>query len=197
MKCPYCNQEHENEMAFCPITGKKLYVITQRTCHKKACSLNRYYLPKDYKVCPVCGGYISSDSFFGKTPNDGCVPDLELNDSNSSHCEECGQMHLNESKVCPIKGKSIRPEKVCAKCGNKIESPEHVFCSKCGSDTFKNNFTQTTASALWDFTKLLLKVIITIPSVLLGILTLPLMLVGQPYSAVIYHWVKEMWSGDD
>ena len=127
MKCPYCNKEHNSGMAFCPITGGKLYVITQRTCYNKACTLNKYNLPNDYKVCPVCGGGITSVSFFGKSPNEGCVSKLELNNSNSSYCNVCGQLHLNESKICPTKGKKIRPEKVCAKCGRKIISPEYVF----------------------------------------------------------------------
>ena len=73
MKCPYCNKEHNNGMAFCPITGRKLYVITQRTCNNKACSLNRYDLPYNYNVCPICGSEITTVSFLRKNPNDDRV----------------------------------------------------------------------------------------------------------------------------
>lgn len=174
MKCPYCNREHDDGMAFCPITGRKLYVITQSRCYNKACSLNNYNLPSDYKVCSICGNGITSVSFWGKTPNDNHLPDLRLNSSNSSHCDVCGQMHINGSKICPIKVKPIEPYKVCAGCGSKIESPEYKFCSKCGSYIFENNFRQTSASILWDFTSGIFKVIITVPLVVFGILALPI-----------------------
>ena len=93
-------------------------------------------------------------------------------------------MHINESKNCPIKEKSIQPCKVCAKCGSRIISPEHKYCSKCGSDKFKNEFIQTSASEFWDLTKGIIKVVITVPLVVLGVLSLPLMISGQPYSAL-------------
>lgn len=198
MKCPYCNKEHDNGMSFCPITGKKLYVITQRTCYNKACSLNRYNLPYDYKVCPICGGGITSVSYFGRTPHENRVPDLVLNIFNSSNCNVCGQMHINESKICPIKNKPIQQDKVCEKCGSRIISPEHKFCSKCGSDKFKNNFIQTPASEIWDFLKGIIKVIITVPLVVGGVLAFPLQLAtGQPYSSIAFHWVNKLWSNEN
>lgn len=197
MKCPYCNQKHDDKMSFCPITGRKLYYITQRTCYNKACFLNRYNLPYNYKVCPICGSKIASVSFWGKTPNEDRVPDLQLNSSNSSYCDVCGQIHIHESRKCPIKEKSIEPYKVCAKCGSKIISPEHKFCSKCGNDKFKNNFRQSSASLFWDLSKRISKVVITVSLVVFGILTLPLLLIGQPYSAQCYYWVKKMWSDEN
>ena len=197
MKCPYCNQEHDNGMAFCPITGKKLYVIIQSLCYNKACPLNQYNLPSYYKVCPICGNGITSVSFWGKTPNENRMPDLELNNSNSSYCNVCGHMHINESKICPIKEKSIQPEKVCAKCGSRVISTEHKFCSNCGSDKFKYKFAQTNASAFWDFTKGFVKVVITIPLVFLGILALPLLLTGQTYSVYLFNTVKNLWIDED
>lgn len=197
MKCPYCNKEHDYGVSFCPITGGKIYVITQRTCSNKACSLNGFNLPYDYKVCPICGSGITSASFFGKTPHENCSPNLALNHLNSSNCKVCGQLHINKSKICPIKNKPIQTEKVCAKCGSRITLPEHKFCSKCGSDKFKNNFIQTPASEFWDYTAVFFKVVVTIPLVVLGILALPLMLTGQPYSALIYNWVEKLWKDED
>lgn len=197
MKCPYCNQEHDNEIAFCPITGGKLNVVIQRTCDKKACSLYRYNLPYDYKVCPICGSGITSVSFWGKTSNVDRMPDLIMNSSNSSYCDVCGHMHINESKICPIKEISIEQYKVCAKCGSRIISPEQKFCTKCGSGHFKNHFCQTSASEFWDFTKGIIKVVVTVPLVVCGVLALPLMLAGQPYSAICFDMLKKLWSDEN
>lgn len=52
MKCPHCNQEHPEEFAFCPTTGKKL----KRACPNPNCSVyGEYLFHLEQVACPVCG----------------------------------------------------------------------------------------------------------------------------------------------
>ena len=52
MLCQFCGQEHPEEFAFCPTTGKRL----KRACPKPDCSLyGEYLFHLEQVACPVCG----------------------------------------------------------------------------------------------------------------------------------------------
>jgi len=52
MLCPYCNQEHPDEMIDCPITGNKL----KRACNYSLCSYyGEFLFPLEQETCPCCG----------------------------------------------------------------------------------------------------------------------------------------------
>lgn len=52
MICPYCNENHSDEMIDCPTTRKRL----KKVCTNKTCSYyGEYIFPLDYETCPCCG----------------------------------------------------------------------------------------------------------------------------------------------
>ena len=54
MKCPHCNQEHPDEFQFCPILGKKIYLL--KACPNTSCpDYGKDILPLDSLFCPTCG----------------------------------------------------------------------------------------------------------------------------------------------
>ena len=70
MKCPHCNQEHEGEAKFCPMTGKIMpEVNTMKNCINSECrKYMKYDLPPDALFCPECGQPVEvgkSNSFYG------------------------------------------------------------------------------------------------------------------------------------
>ena len=54
MICPYCHQEHPDNVVFCPITGKKLDTTPP------SCPNCRNILPQGVRFCPHCGLVLSS-----------------------------------------------------------------------------------------------------------------------------------------
>jgi hypothetical protein len=51
MQCPYCEQEHADGAAFCPMTGKAL----------NACKKCQSILDPNWKICPRCGTPVHDD----------------------------------------------------------------------------------------------------------------------------------------
>ena len=52
MQCPYCGNEHEDNLAFCPLTGKK--ILFQGVCPKCGSSVE-----PDWQHCSICGESLS------------------------------------------------------------------------------------------------------------------------------------------
>ena len=62
MICPYCHQEHPDNVSFCPITGKKLNKTPP------ACPNCRSILPQGVRFCPHCGLVLSTTDPSGRIP---------------------------------------------------------------------------------------------------------------------------------
>lgn len=55
MKCPYCNQEHDEDTIYCPRTGKKIE-NSMKACDNPDCpKFGMYILSQDSEFCPRCG----------------------------------------------------------------------------------------------------------------------------------------------
>jgi len=63
MKCPHCNQEHEQGTLFCPQTGKKMPVPNKNCVNEGCCNYMKYNLPLDTRFCPNCGQPVEDGDF--------------------------------------------------------------------------------------------------------------------------------------
>lgn len=53
MKCPFCSDDHSEEIITCPNTEWKL----RKACSNQECSYyNEFIIPIDQEICPCCGG---------------------------------------------------------------------------------------------------------------------------------------------
>ena len=53
MKCPFCSDNHPEEIITCPNTEWKL----RKACSNQECSYyNEFIIPLDQEICPCCGG---------------------------------------------------------------------------------------------------------------------------------------------
>ena len=55
MKCPYCNQEHEEDTVYCPRTGKKIENPVKACGNPDCPKFGMYILSPDSEFCPKCG----------------------------------------------------------------------------------------------------------------------------------------------
>lgn len=65
MKCPFCGQEHPNNIKFCPETGNKIE-LSSLTC--RFCGFAG--IPADSIFCPNCGAALSAESVNENTVNE-------------------------------------------------------------------------------------------------------------------------------
>ena len=70
MKCPHCNQDHNDDILFCENTGKKIEK-SLRACTNSDCQdFGKYVLPSGAVFCPRCGERISNFEVCGKATLD-------------------------------------------------------------------------------------------------------------------------------
>ncbi len=62
MKCPHCNQEHEDGKKFCPNTGEKI-ISTLVSCPNPDCvNYGKKVLLSNYQFCDECGTALNNDA---------------------------------------------------------------------------------------------------------------------------------------